>query len=58
MKLVAFLTEPPVVDRIIDHLKLAFAAEKPPPEAGLREHFWEADSPAGFFADPPVEYFP
>lgn len=24
-----------VVDRIIDHLKLTFAAEKPPPEAVL-----------------------
>lgn len=31
MKIVAFLTQYPVVDRIIDHLKLTFVAEKPPP---------------------------
>ena len=28
---VAFLTEPAVVDRIIEHLKLTFVAAKPPP---------------------------
>jgi hypothetical protein len=31
MKVVAFLTEVAVVDRIIDHLKLTFVAAKPPP---------------------------
>jgi len=31
MKVVAFLTEYAVVDRIIDHLKLTFVADKPPP---------------------------
>jgi hypothetical protein len=31
MKVVAFLTEPSVVDRIIRHLGLKFAATKPPP---------------------------
>ncbi len=31
MRVVAFLTEYAVVDRIIRHLKLTFAAEKPPP---------------------------
>jgi len=31
MKVVAFITEYAVVDRIIDHLKLRFAAAKPPP---------------------------
>jgi hypothetical protein len=31
MTVVAFLTEPAVVDRIIRHLGLTFAAEKPPP---------------------------
>jgi hypothetical protein len=31
MRVIAFLTEHAVVDRIIDHLKLTFAAEKPPP---------------------------
>lgn len=31
MKVVAFLIEYAVVDRIIEHLKLTFVAEKPPP---------------------------
>jgi hypothetical protein len=31
MRVVAFLTEPAVVDRIIRHLELTFVAEKPPP---------------------------
>ena len=31
MKVLAFLTEYAVVDRIIRHLKLTFVAEKPPP---------------------------
>ena len=30
MKVVAFLTEYAVVDRIMEHLKLTFVAEKPP----------------------------
>jgi hypothetical protein len=49
MKLIAFLTNHVVVDRIIDHLKLTFVAEKPPPEGALQ------DLP--MVADPPVEYF-
>jgi hypothetical protein len=31
MKVIAFLTDYSVVDKIIDHLKLTFVAEKPPP---------------------------
>ena len=31
IKVIAFLTEVAVVDRIIDHLKLTFVAERPPP---------------------------
>jgi hypothetical protein len=31
MKVVAFITEYAVVGRIIDHLKLTFVADKPPP---------------------------
>ena len=31
MKVVAFITHYAAVDRIIDHLKLTFVAEKPPP---------------------------
>jgi len=35
MKAVVFLTEHAVVDRIIRHLELTFAADKPPPVRGL-----------------------
>jgi hypothetical protein len=31
LKVVAFITDYQAVDRIIDHLKLRFIAEKPPP---------------------------
>jgi hypothetical protein len=31
MKIIAFLTDYAVVDRIINHLKLSFVADKPPP---------------------------
>jgi len=31
IKVVAFITDYAAVDRIIDHLKLTFVAEKPPP---------------------------
>jgi hypothetical protein len=41
MRVVAFLTEPAVVGRIIDHLKLTFATEKPPPEVVYQELLWE-----------------
>jgi len=57
MKVVAFLMEHAVVDRIIEHLKLTFMAERPPPaQVSLQELLWEADPPAGFFPDPPAEY--
>ena len=31
MRIIAFLTDHPVVDRILNHLKLTFVAERPPP---------------------------
>jgi hypothetical protein len=31
MKVIAFITDYPVVDRIIRHLKLSFQPERPPP---------------------------
>jgi hypothetical protein len=31
MKVIAFITDYEAVDRIIDHLKLTFSAERPPP---------------------------
>lgn len=49
MKIVAFLTQYSVVDRIINRLRLTFVAEKPPPESVSQ------DLP--MVADPPVDYF-
>jgi hypothetical protein len=50
MKVVAFITEYAVVDRIVDHLKLTFAAAKPPPSQAAFQEILMA-------ADPPVDYF-
>lgn len=50
MKVIAFLTEHTVVDLIIDHLKLAFAADKPPPQAAFGEYLLAADSRADYFS--------
>jgi hypothetical protein len=50
MKIIAFLTEHTVVDRIIDHLKLTFVAERPPPPQVASQELLMA-------ADPPAEYF-
>jgi len=73
MRVIAFLTESAVVDRIIDRLKLTFIAERPPPHSWSQERrrlpeygpkrppqaaFQEADPPAGFFPDPPAEDVP
>jgi hypothetical protein len=37
MRIIAFLTEHAVVDRIIRHLALTFVAEKPPPARVFEE---------------------
>jgi hypothetical protein len=50
MKVVAFIIDYPAVDRIIDHLKLRFVAEKPPPS-----HVFE--QVALVAAEEQVEYF-
>jgi len=49
MKVVTVLTDYAVVDRIIDHLRLTFVAERPPPECAFQDLM---------VADPPAEYFP
>jgi len=47
MRVIAFLTEHAVVDRIINHLRLTFVAERPPPpEAAFQELLMAADPPA------------
>ena len=40
MRVIAFITDYPVVDRIINHLKLTFVADKPPPPLlGFHQEF-------------------
>jgi hypothetical protein len=49
MKVVSFLTDYAVVDRIIDHLKLAFAAERPPPpKVAFQKLLMAADLPVDY----------
>jgi hypothetical protein len=68
MKVIAFLTDFSVVDRIIGHLKLTFVAERPPPHSWSQER-WRlpeyrpkrppqvASQELLMAADPPAEYF-
>ena len=37
MKVIAFITYYSVVDRIINHMKLSFIAERPPPQASQQQ---------------------
>lgn len=39
MRIIAFLTDHAVVDRIIDHLKLTFVAERSPPPHLVYQEF-------------------
>ena len=51
MKVIAFLTDFSVVDRIIHHLKLTFVADKPPPpHIAYQELLMAAESPAEYFS--------
>jgi hypothetical protein len=50
MKVIFFLTDFSVVDRIIDHLKLTFVAERPPPPQAASQELLMA-------AKPSAEYF-
>jgi hypothetical protein len=50
MKVIAFLTDYAVVDRMIDHLKLTFVAERPPPpQMAFQELLMAAEDPAEYF---------
>jgi hypothetical protein len=50
MKVIAFLTDFSVVDRIINHLKLSFVASKrPPPQVAFQELLMAAETPAEYF---------
>jgi len=50
MKVIAFLTDFSVVDRIIGHLKLTFVAERPPPPQVALQLLTAADPPAEYFS--------
>jgi hypothetical protein len=51
MKVIAFLTDYAVVDRIIDHLKLTFVAERPPPlHIAYQEVLMAAETSAEYFS--------
>jgi len=51
MKVVAFITDHTVVDRIINHLKLTFVAEElPPPRIAYQEVLMAAEAPAEYFS--------
>ena len=47
MKIIAFLTDYAVVDRIISHLKLTFVADKPPPAHLVYQELLMAAETAG-----------
>jgi hypothetical protein len=52
MKVIAFITDYQVVDRIIDHLKLTFAAEKPPPSSVFQQvALMAAEERTDYFSD-------
>jgi hypothetical protein len=51
MKVIAFLTNYAVVDRIIDHLKLTFVTDKPPPSRVFEQvALMAAEEPAEYFS--------
>jgi hypothetical protein len=51
MKVIAFLTDFSVVDRIINHLKLSFVASKPPPpQVAYQELLMAAETSAEYFS--------
>jgi hypothetical protein len=51
MRIIAFLTDYAVVDRIIAHLKLTFVADKPPPpHLAYQELLMAAETSAEYFS--------
>lgn len=50
MRIIAFITDYGVVDRIINHLKLTFVAERPPPPHMVYQKLLMT-------AEPPADYF-
>jgi len=51
MKIIAFLTDYSVVDKIINHLKLTFIASKPPPpQVAFQEYLMAAEASTEYFS--------
>jgi len=51
MRIIAFLSNYAVVDRIIQHLKLTFVAERPPPpQIAFQELLMAAETGAEYFS--------
>ncbi|OGD31407.1 MAG: acid--CoA ligase [Candidatus Aminicenantes bacterium RBG_19FT_COMBO_58_17] len=51
MKVIAFLTDYSVVDRIINHLKVTFVADRPPPpHIAYQEILMAAETSAEYFS--------
>ena len=47
MKIIAFIKDPKVIDRIIRHLKLSFQAERPPPPRNVQQELLMAAEESG-----------
>jgi hypothetical protein len=45
MKIIAFITEYPIIDKIIHHLVITFTAKRPPP-ATRQEELYRSIAPA------------
>ena len=50
MRIIAFLSDCAVVDKIINHLKLIFVAERPPPHVAYQEILGAAETDAKYFS--------
>jgi hypothetical protein len=50
MRIIAFITDFSVVDRIINHLKLTFVADKPPPRVAYQELLMAAEASTEYFS--------
>jgi len=49
MRIIAFITDYAVVDRIINHLNLTFVAERPPPpHVASQQFFLDSEAPAEY----------
>jgi len=49
MRIIAFLTDYALKDKIIDHLKLTFVAQRPPPHIAYKELLMPAEASAEYF---------